>query len=138
MLPASLHSGFLRCTEPNRKFPPTLDPADKQKISAQDCWVQRQMEEAMRHLPADLEVLPSPLLLELMESEAAHHEDIREGCSPLLRCSPPAPASAVKSMSSSRRRKRRRGAASSLLAGEEESPTSSAETSGAVVFCQLT
>ncbi|KAK5622697.1 hypothetical protein CRENBAI_025981 [Crenichthys baileyi] len=37
------------------------------------------MEEAMRHLPKDLEVLPSPLLLEQMEREAVQ------------RRSPPAP-----------------------------------------------
>ncbi|KAK5620846.1 hypothetical protein CRENBAI_017805 [Crenichthys baileyi] len=115
-------------------FLPTSDPADKQKINAQDCWVQRQMEEAMRHLPADLEVLHSPLLLEQMEREATQRQDIREGCSPLLRRSPPAPASAVKSTSSSRRRKRRRGAVSSLLASEESSPMPSAEMSVAVVL----
>ncbi|KAK5605170.1 hypothetical protein CRENBAI_023315 [Crenichthys baileyi] len=37
--------------------------------SARDHWIQQQMEEAMRNLPADLEVLPSPLLLEQMERE---------------------------------------------------------------------
>ncbi|KAK5606613.1 hypothetical protein CRENBAI_017879 [Crenichthys baileyi] len=111
-----------------------MDLADsRQKISAKDCWVQWQMDEAMRHLPADLEVLPSPLLLEQMEREATQRQDIREGCSPLLRRSPPAPASVVKSTFSSRCRKRRRGAASSLLVGEEESSMSSAETFGAVV-----
>ncbi|KAK5622306.1 hypothetical protein CRENBAI_005947 [Crenichthys baileyi] len=51
-------------------IPPTTDPADKQKADALDRWVQRQKEEAMRNLPKDLEVLPSPLLLEQMEREA--------------------------------------------------------------------
>ncbi|KAK5621006.1 hypothetical protein CRENBAI_015406, partial [Crenichthys baileyi] len=49
---------------------PKLDLADGKQESASDRWVQQQMEEAMRHLPADLEVLPSLLLLELMEREA--------------------------------------------------------------------
>ncbi|KAK5601455.1 hypothetical protein CRENBAI_026206 [Crenichthys baileyi] len=51
-------------------IPPTTDPADKQKADALDRWVQRQKEEAMRNLPKDLEVLPSPLLLEQMDREA--------------------------------------------------------------------
>ncbi|MED6262950.1 hypothetical protein ATANTOWER_030568 [Ataeniobius toweri] len=81
MLPASLHSGFLCCTQLNRMFLPTTDPTDEQKISAQDCWVQRQMEEAMRHLPTELEVLPSPLLLEQMEREAVRLRS-PPGCTP--------------------------------------------------------
>ncbi|KAK5600597.1 hypothetical protein CRENBAI_010403 [Crenichthys baileyi] len=46
-------------------FPPTTDPADKLKADALDRWVQRQKEEAMSYLPFDLEVVPSPLLLEM-------------------------------------------------------------------------
>ncbi|KAK5619400.1 hypothetical protein CRENBAI_004564 [Crenichthys baileyi] len=80
-------------------IPPTTDPADKQKADALDRWVQRQKEEAMRNLPKDLEVLPSPLLLEQMEREAVQ------------RRSPPAPLAAhsgpaVKSSPSSRHKKR--------------------------------
>ncbi|KAK5607953.1 hypothetical protein CRENBAI_007801 [Crenichthys baileyi] len=108
-----------------------MDLADGRQESARDRWVEQQMEEATKHLSADLEVLPSLLLLEQMEREVAQGQAIREGCSPLLRRSPP--ASVVKSTFSSRRKKRRRGAVSSLLAGEEKSPMSSAETSGAVV-----
>ncbi|MEQ2280785.1 hypothetical protein AMECASPLE_023523 [Ameca splendens] len=48
-------------------FSPTTDPADTQKADALDHWVQRQKEEARRNLPTDLEVVPSPLLLEEME-----------------------------------------------------------------------
>ncbi|KAK5616714.1 hypothetical protein CRENBAI_025916 [Crenichthys baileyi] len=93
-------------------IPPTTDPADKQKADALDYWVQRQKEEAMRNLPKDLEVLPSPLLLEQMEREAVQ------------RRSPPAPLAAhsgpaVKSSPPSRRKKRRRGAPSCVSAGEE-------------------
>ncbi|KAK5611366.1 hypothetical protein CRENBAI_017862 [Crenichthys baileyi] len=93
-------------------IPPTTEPADKQKVDALDRWVQRQKEEAMRNLPKDLEVLPSPLLLEQMEREAVQ-----------LR-SPPAPLAAhsgpeMKSSPSSRRKKRRRGAPSCVSAGEE-------------------
>ncbi|MEQ2292843.1 hypothetical protein AMECASPLE_026939 [Ameca splendens] len=84
------------------------------------------MEEAMRHLPADLEVLPSPLLLEQMEREAVQ------------RRSPPAslgahPDLAEKPTSSSRHKKRQRGAPSCFSPGEEESPMAAAVTSGAVV-----
>ncbi|KAK5619920.1 hypothetical protein CRENBAI_005175 [Crenichthys baileyi] len=66
----------------------------------------------MRNLPKDLEVLPSPLLLEQMEREAVE------------RRSPPAPLAAhsgpaVKSSPPSRRKKRRRGAPSCVSAGEE-------------------
>ncbi|KAK5619005.1 hypothetical protein CRENBAI_004080 [Crenichthys baileyi] len=60
-------------------FPPTTDPADKRNADALDRWVERQ-KEAMRNLPTDLEVLPSPLLLEQMEREAAKHQRVREGC----------------------------------------------------------
>ncbi|MEQ2225825.1 hypothetical protein ILYODFUR_021432 [Ilyodon furcidens] len=107
MLPACLHSGVLRCTHPDRMFPPNTDPADEQKADALDRWVQRQMEEAMRHLPKDLEVLPSPLLLDQMEREAAQRQRVREGCSfppPQLRRSLPAPVPAAKPSSSSRRK----------------------------------
>ncbi|MEQ2228737.1 hypothetical protein ILYODFUR_011893 [Ilyodon furcidens] len=106
MLPASLHSGFLRCSKPNRMFPPKMDLADSRQVSARDRWFQQQMEEAMRHLPMDLEVLPSPLLLEQMEREAAQCRRVREGYSfppPQLRHSLPAPVPAAKPSSSSAR-----------------------------------
>ncbi|KAK5617556.1 hypothetical protein CRENBAI_003946 [Crenichthys baileyi] len=66
----------------------------------------------MRNLPTDLEVLPSPLLLEQMEREA------------VLRRSPPSPLAAhsgpaVKASPSSRHKKRRCGAPSCGSAGEE-------------------
>ncbi|KAK5621507.1 hypothetical protein CRENBAI_002835 [Crenichthys baileyi] len=81
-------------------FPPNLDLADGRQESTRDRWVQQPMEEAMRHLPANLEVLPSPLLLEQMEREAVQ------------RRSPPAPLVArpdlaEKPTSSSRRKKQR-------------------------------
>ncbi|MED6289691.1 hypothetical protein CHARACLAT_005503 [Characodon lateralis] len=79
MLPASLHSGVLYLASPNRMIPPHMDLADSRQESARDRWVQQQVEEAMKHLPTDLEVLPSPLLLEQMAREAVH------------RRSPPAP-----------------------------------------------
>ncbi|KAK5605597.1 hypothetical protein CRENBAI_009479, partial [Crenichthys baileyi] len=49
------------------------------------------MEEVMRHLPIDLEVLSSPLLLEQMERQTAQRQRVREGYSvppPQLRRSP--------------------------------------------------
>ncbi|MED6282489.1 hypothetical protein CHARACLAT_032715 [Characodon lateralis] len=93
-------------------FPPTMDPAEKQKADALDRWVERQKEEAMRNLPTDLEVLPSPLLLEQMEREAVQ------------RRSPPAPlpahsGPAVKSSASSCRERRRHGEPSCGSAAEE-------------------
>ncbi|MEQ2288916.1 hypothetical protein AMECASPLE_027847 [Ameca splendens] len=93
-------------------FPPTTDPADMLKADALDRWVEQQEEEAMRNLPTDLEVLPSPLRLEQMEREAVQ------------RRSPPAPLAAhsgpaVKSSASSRRKRRRRGAPSCGSAAEE-------------------
>ncbi|KAK5616391.1 hypothetical protein CRENBAI_012683 [Crenichthys baileyi] len=103
-------------------IPPTTDPADKRKADALDRWVERQKEEAMRNLPTDLEVLPSPLLLERMEREAAQRQKVREGCSvppPQLRCSPPASIPAAKSSSSSHRRNRRRAGVNSRSAGAE-------------------
>ncbi|KAK5605224.1 hypothetical protein CRENBAI_019358 [Crenichthys baileyi] len=48
-------------------IPPTVELADSRQESARDQWFQQQMEEAMKHLPTDLEVVPSPLLLEEME-----------------------------------------------------------------------
>ncbi|KAK5603660.1 hypothetical protein CRENBAI_002978 [Crenichthys baileyi] len=110
----------------NRMFRPNLDLADGRQESARDRWVQQQMKEAMRHLPANLEVLPSPLLLEQMEREAVQ------------RSSPPAPLVAHpdlagKPTSSSRHKKRRRRAPSCFSAGKEESPMASAVSSGAVV-----
>ncbi|KAK5611274.1 hypothetical protein CRENBAI_019467 [Crenichthys baileyi] len=118
MLPARLHSGVLRYTNPG--------PRRRRQESARDRWVQQQMEEAMRHLPADLEVLPSPLLLEHMEREAVQ------------RPSPPSslvahPDPAAKPASFSRHRKRRRRAFPYLSASEEEAPMATAVTSGAVV-----
>ncbi|KAK5599429.1 hypothetical protein CRENBAI_021335 [Crenichthys baileyi] len=115
MLPARLHSGVLRYTAPDRMFPPNMELADGRQESASDRWVQQQMEEALRHMPADLEVLPSPLLLEQMEREAVQ------------RRSPPAtlvahPDPAAKPTSSSRRKKRRCGAPSCFSAGEEVGP----------------
>ncbi|KAK5617545.1 hypothetical protein CRENBAI_004235 [Crenichthys baileyi] len=44
-----------------------MELTDSRQESARDRWVQQQMEEAMKHLPTDLEVVPSPLLLEEME-----------------------------------------------------------------------
>ncbi|KAK5606126.1 hypothetical protein CRENBAI_026767 [Crenichthys baileyi] len=79
MLLVRLHSGVLRYTTPDRMFPPNFQLVDGKQESASDRWFQQQMEETMRHLPADLEVLPSPLLLEQMEREAVQ------------RPSPPAP-----------------------------------------------
>ncbi|KAK5611137.1 hypothetical protein CRENBAI_021443 [Crenichthys baileyi] len=115
MLPAHLHSEVLCYTNPDRMFPPNMDLADSRQESARDRWVQQQMEEAMTHLPADLEVLPSPLLLEQMELEAVQ------------RPSPPSslvarPDPAVKPASFSHRRKRRRGACPCLSASERSLP----------------
>ncbi|KAK5615515.1 hypothetical protein CRENBAI_026265 [Crenichthys baileyi] len=126
MLPARLHSGVLRCTNFNRMFPLNMDLADSRQESARDRWVQQQMEEAIKHLLANREVLPSPLLLEQMEREAVQ------------RPSPPSslvarPNKAVKSTSSCRCKKRRRGAPSCVSASEEEFLTAAAETSGAVI-----
>ncbi|KAK5601454.1 hypothetical protein CRENBAI_026205 [Crenichthys baileyi] len=92
-------------------IPPTTDPADKQKADALDRWVQQQKEEAMRNLPKDLEVLPSPLLLEQMEREAVQ---LHSPPASLVAHSGPA----VKPSLSSRRKKLRRGAPS-CSAGEE-------------------
>ncbi|KAK5599601.1 hypothetical protein CRENBAI_018602 [Crenichthys baileyi] len=97
-------------------FPPTTDPANKLKADGLDRWVERQKEEAMRNLPTDLEVLPSPLLLEQMEREAAQHQRVREGCfvpPPQLRRSPPASVPAAKPSSSSRHRNRQRAGVNS-------------------------
>ncbi|KAK5609234.1 hypothetical protein CRENBAI_014414 [Crenichthys baileyi] len=57
-----------------RMFPPPKDLADKLQTSARDHWVQRQIDEARRYLPNDLEVLPSPLLLEQKERVAAQRQ----------------------------------------------------------------
>ncbi|KAK5612123.1 hypothetical protein CRENBAI_026157 [Crenichthys baileyi] len=89
-----------------------MDLADGRQESTRGRWVQQQMEEAMRSLLADLEVLPSPLLLEQMEREAVQ------------RRSPPAPLvahpdPAAKPTFSSRRKKRQRGATSCCSTGEE-------------------
>ncbi|MEQ2229035.1 hypothetical protein ILYODFUR_014762 [Ilyodon furcidens] len=104
MLPASLYFGFVRCSSPDRMILPKMDLADSRQESVRDCWVQQQMEEVMRHLPTDLEVLPSPLLLKQMEHEAAQCQRVREGCSfppPQLRRSLSAPVPAGKPSSSS-------------------------------------
>ncbi|MEQ2308714.1 hypothetical protein AMECASPLE_031070 [Ameca splendens] len=82
------------------------------------------MEEAMSHLPTDLEVLPSPLLLEQMEREVVQ-----------LR-SPPASLVAHKDLaakptSSSSHKKRRRGAPACVSASKEESSTAAAAMPGA-------
>ncbi|KAK5617650.1 hypothetical protein CRENBAI_002269 [Crenichthys baileyi] len=126
MLPARLHSGVLRYTAPDRMFPPKLDLTDGKEESASDRWVQQQMEEALRHLPADLEVLPSPLLLEQMKREAVQHRSppVSLGAHPDL---------AEKPTYSSRHKKRRHGAPSCFSAGEEECPMAAAVTSGALV-----
>ncbi|MEQ2240247.1 hypothetical protein ILYODFUR_012884 [Ilyodon furcidens] len=103
-------------------FPPNMDLADSRQESAMDRWVKQEMEEAMRLLPTDLEVLPSPLLLEQMEREAAQHHRVREGCSvlpPQLRRSPPASVPATKPSSSSRRKKHRHAGIPSRSSGEE-------------------
>ncbi|MED6255562.1 hypothetical protein ATANTOWER_011453, partial [Ataeniobius toweri] len=71
--------------------------------------------EAMRHLPADLELLPSPLLLEQMEREAVQR---RSPSAPLVAH----PDLAEKPTSSSRCKKRRRGAPSCFSASEEVGP----------------
>ncbi|KAK5608073.1 hypothetical protein CRENBAI_005153, partial [Crenichthys baileyi] len=75
------------------------------RADALDRWVECRREEAMRNLPTDLEVLPSPLLLEQMKHEAAQRQRVREGCfvpPPQLRCYPPASVPAAKPSSSSR------------------------------------
>ncbi|KAK5623042.1 hypothetical protein CRENBAI_020805 [Crenichthys baileyi] len=100
-----------------------MDLADSRQESARD---QQQMEEAMKHLLVDLEVLPSPPLLEEMESEAVQ------------RPSPPSylvarPNTAVKPSPSSRHKKRRRGAPACISTGKEESPMAAAVTSGAML-----
>ncbi|KAK5621676.1 hypothetical protein CRENBAI_022061 [Crenichthys baileyi] len=103
-------------------FPPTTDPADKLRADALDRYVERQKEEVMRNLPTDLEVLPSPLLLEQMECEAAQRQRVREVCfvpPPQLRRSPPASVPAAKPSSSSRHRNCRRAGVNSRWAGEE-------------------
>ncbi|KAK5619009.1 hypothetical protein CRENBAI_004084 [Crenichthys baileyi] len=51
----------------NRMKPATMELADSRQESARDRWVRQEMEEAMKCLPTDLEVVPSPLLLEEME-----------------------------------------------------------------------
>ncbi|KAK5611679.1 hypothetical protein CRENBAI_012804 [Crenichthys baileyi] len=122
MLPTRLHSGVPHNASRNRMFPPTTDPADKLKADALDRWVERQKEEAMRNLSTDLDVLPSPLLLEQMEREAAQRQRVREGCfvpPPQLRRSPPASVPAAKPLSSSRCRNRRRAGVNSRWSGEE-------------------
>ncbi|MEQ2238957.1 hypothetical protein ILYODFUR_038778 [Ilyodon furcidens] len=112
MLPARLHSGVLYLASLNKMIPPRMDLADSRQESARDRWVQQQMEEAMKHLPTDLEVLPSPLLLEQMEREA-----VQRRSTPATLAAHSRPA--VKPSPSSRRKKRRRGAPSCGSAGEE-------------------
>ncbi|MEQ2244574.1 hypothetical protein ILYODFUR_018605 [Ilyodon furcidens] len=126
MLPVRLHSGVLRHTKPDRMFLPKLDLIDSKQETASDRWVQQQVEEALKHLPADLEVLPSPLLLEQMEHEAVqrHSPPVSLGAHRDL---------AEKPTSSSRRKKHRCGAPSCISARKEESPMAPAVTSGAVV-----
>ncbi|KAK5605906.1 hypothetical protein CRENBAI_004010 [Crenichthys baileyi] len=82
MLPTHLRSGDPYNASRNRMFLANLDLADKQKADALDRLVERQKEEAMRNLPNDLEVLPSPLLLEQMEREAAQRQRVRFAAAP--------------------------------------------------------
>ncbi|MEQ2221934.1 hypothetical protein ILYODFUR_020744 [Ilyodon furcidens] len=110
---------------PNRMFPPTLDHADKQKADALDRWVERQKDVAMSHLPIDLEVLPSPLLLEQMEREVVQ---LRSPPASLVAHEDPA----AKPTSSSRRKKGRRGAPACVSASKEESPTAAVATPGVI------
>ncbi|KAK5613343.1 hypothetical protein CRENBAI_023517 [Crenichthys baileyi] len=100
-----------------------MDLADKKQDSGLDCWVQQQKEEALKHLPDDLEVLPSPLLLKQMEREAAK----RHFCSSPLDL-------AVEPRSSSCCRKHKRGAVSSLPTAKKEFPMSVAATAGVEVL----
>ncbi|MEQ2301648.1 hypothetical protein AMECASPLE_038262 [Ameca splendens] len=121
-MPVRLHLGVQYLANPNRMFPPSMDPAEKQKADALDRWVERQKEEAMRNLPKDLEVLPSPLLLEQMEREAAQRQRVQEGCfvpPSQLRRYLPASVPAAKPSFSSCRSNRRRGGVPSRSAGEE-------------------
>ncbi|KAK5612795.1 hypothetical protein CRENBAI_006795 [Crenichthys baileyi] len=126
LLPARLHSGVLPYTNLDRMFPPYLGLADGRQESIRDRWVQQQMDEAMRHLLADLEVLPSPLLLEQMEREGVQRRSLP---APLVAH----PDLSEKPTSSSRHKKRRRRAPSCFSAGEEESPMAAAVMSGAMV-----
>ncbi|MED6285092.1 hypothetical protein CHARACLAT_025781 [Characodon lateralis] len=101
---------------------PNMDLTDSRQESTRDRWVKQQMKEAMRLLPTDLEVLPSPLLLEQMEPEAAQRQRVREDCSvppPQLRRSPPASVPATKPSSSSRRKNHRHAGIPSRSPGEE-------------------
>ncbi|KAK5604280.1 hypothetical protein CRENBAI_020157 [Crenichthys baileyi] len=135
-----------------------MDLADSRQESTRDRWVQQQMEDAMKHLPSDLEVVPSPLLLEEMElapagpgcghgavdlftflSRKAERTlrrsaglSVPQSAYDRSRLAIPCPGT-VKPSSSSRRRKRRRGAPSCVSAGEEESPTAAAATPGAMI-----
>ncbi|KAK5607609.1 hypothetical protein CRENBAI_013981 [Crenichthys baileyi] len=62
-------------------IPPTYGPrGQKGKGRRLGSLGGRQKAGAMRNLPTDLEVLPSPLLLEQMEREAAQRQRVREGC----------------------------------------------------------
>ncbi|MEQ2296696.1 hypothetical protein AMECASPLE_027203 [Ameca splendens] len=107
MLPASLHSGFLRCTEPNRMFLPTMDLADEHQPSSMDLFTS--VFDGSRL------VIPCP------------------GTGPLRRRSSSPPLhTAVKSTSFSHRKKRRHGASAYVSASEEESPMAAAAMPGAV------
>ncbi|MEQ2303365.1 hypothetical protein AMECASPLE_016082 [Ameca splendens] len=123
MLPAHLHSSVLRYTNYDRMFPPNMDLANGRQESAR---VHQQVEEAMRHLLADLEVLPSPLLLEQMEREVVQRPSPP---SSLVACPDPA----AKPASFSHRRKHQHGVLPCLSAVKEESPMAAAVTFGAVV-----
>ncbi|KAK5604838.1 hypothetical protein CRENBAI_008924 [Crenichthys baileyi] len=61
-------------------YPPLMNLADERQASAIDLWVQQQMVEALRNLSDVLKVLPSPLLLEEMDQEAAQHQGHQGGC----------------------------------------------------------
>ncbi|KAK5617154.1 hypothetical protein CRENBAI_011747 [Crenichthys baileyi] len=129
MLPACLQSGVHRYKNLNRMFPPNMDLMDGRQESARDRWVQQQMEEAMRHLPAHLEVQPCPLLLEQMECEAVQ------------RPSPPSslvarPDLVAKPLSSSRCKNRRhRASPTSILSKSPESCCSSAHIRSSERHC---
>ncbi|KAK5602242.1 hypothetical protein CRENBAI_015062 [Crenichthys baileyi] len=122
MLPAHLHSGFLRCTEPNRMFP---DLTDEHQASSMDLFtfLSREAEKTLRR-SAGLSVPQSAY-------DGSRLPIPCPGTGPLRRRSSPPLHTAVKPSSSFRRKKCRRGAPSCVSASEEESPTAAAATPGA-------
>ncbi|KAK5600741.1 hypothetical protein CRENBAI_010867 [Crenichthys baileyi] len=122
-------------------FPPNMDFVDRGQDTAMDRWIRQQFQEAQRLLPDDLEVLPSPLLLQQMEREATQRRDSPTGGLPLpqsaydgsrlpIRCprtgllghcsSSPLLHPAAEPTFSSHRKKRRHGVASCFSVSEEE------------------